>query len=142
MTIIPTLWVMALVFLVFLILVYGLNKILYKPLLSFMEAREASIKRDSEGIDCNNSEIVKLQKEAESILQMAKMEASAIKNKAKENAKIASEAKIAQKKDELNLKYSEFVSNLDGEKEQLKKSLLNQIPLFKEELKIKLGKLL
>ncbi|MDA3967318.1 MULTISPECIES: F0F1 ATP synthase subunit B family protein [Helicobacter] len=142
MTIIPTPWVMALVFVVFLILVYGLNRILYKPLLSFMEAREASIKKDGEGIDCNNSEIIKLHKEAEDIIQAAKIEANAIKSKAKENAKISSEARIAQKRDELNLKYREFVENLEGEKEQLKTSLLTQIPLFKEELKIKLGKLL
>lgn len=142
MTIIPTPWVMALVFVVFLILVYGLNRILYKPLLSFMEAREASIKKDSEGIDCNNSEIIKLHKEAEDIIQAAKIEANAIKSKAKENAKISSEARIVQKRDELNLKYREFVENLEGEKEQLKTSLLTQIPLFKEELKIKLGKLL
>lgn len=142
MTIIPTPWVMALVFVVFLILVYGLNRILYKPLLSFMEAREASIKKDGEGIDCNNSEIIKLHKEAEDIIQAAKIEANSIKSKAKENAKISSEARIAQKRDELNLKYREFVENLEGEKEQLKTSLLTQIPLFKEELKIKLGKLL
>ena len=44
MTIIPTPWVMALVFVTFLILVYLLNRILYKPLLGFMEARDSSIK--------------------------------------------------------------------------------------------------
>lgn len=48
MTIIPTPWVMALVFVIFLVLVYLLNRILYKPLLGFMDTRDASIKRDSE----------------------------------------------------------------------------------------------
>ena len=46
MTIIPTPWVMALVFVTFLILVYLLNRILYKPLLGFMEARDSSIKKE------------------------------------------------------------------------------------------------
>ena len=57
MTIIPTPWVMALVFVTFLILVYLLNRILYKPLLGFMEARDSSIKKDSEGIEGNATEI-------------------------------------------------------------------------------------
>lgn len=142
MTIIPTPWVMALVFVVFLVLIYVLNRILYKPLLNFMDAREASIRRDSEGIDCNNSEILKLKQEAESILKEAKKEAYEIKVKAKEEAKVASEKKIANKKEELNRKYSDFIDTLESEKKQLSNSLLTQVPLFREEVKIKLGKLL
>ncbi len=57
MTIIPTPWVMALVFVVFLVLVYLLNRILYKPLLGFMDTRDASIKKDGEGIEGNTADI-------------------------------------------------------------------------------------
>ena len=64
MTIIPTPWVMALVFVVFLVLVYLLNRILYKPLLGFMDTRDASIKKDGEGIEGNTADIKALQKEA------------------------------------------------------------------------------
>lgn len=141
MTIIPTPWVMALVFVTFLVLVYLLNRILYKPLLGFMEARDSSIKKDSEGIEGNATEIKALKKEIEEILHNAKQEAALIKNKAQEDAKQKAEAKIAQKREELNIKYKDFVVGLDEEKINLRNSLLSQVPLFKEGLKAKLGKL-
>lgn len=71
----------------------------------------------------------------------AKQEAALIKNKAQEDAKQKAEAKIAQKREELNIKYKDFVVGLDEEKINLRNSLLSQVPLFKESLKAKLGKL-
>lgn len=141
MTIIPTPWVMALVFVVFLILVYLLNRILYKPILSFMDARDASIRKDSEGIEGNTAEIKAIQKETEEILQQAKQEAALIKNKAHDLAKENADVRISQKKEELNRKYSEFMDNLEVERDKLKNALLSQIPAFKESLKAKLGRL-
>ena len=141
MTIIPTPWVMALVFFTFLILIYLLNRILYKPLLGFMDARESSIKKDSEGIEGNAADVKALKAEAEVILQNARQEASLIKNKAQENAKQMADAKITQKREELNLKYNEFTAILEEEREELKKTLLSKIPLFEESLKAKMAKL-
>lgn len=141
MTIIPTPWVMALVFFTFLILIYLLNRILYKPLLGFMDARDSSIKKDSEGIEGNAADVKALKAEAEVILQNARQEASLIKNKAQENAKQMADTKIAQKKEELNLKYNEFTAILEEEREELKKTLLSKIPLFEESLKTKMAKL-
>ncbi|WP_416862642.1 F0F1 ATP synthase subunit B' [Helicobacter ganmani] len=141
MTIIPTPWVMALVFVVFLVLVYLLNRILYKPLLGFMDTRDASIKKDGEGIEGNTADIKALQKEANEILQNARAEAALIKNKAQDSAKQTAEMKISQKKDELAQKYSAFVVGLEEEKARLKASLESEIPLFKESLKVKLEKL-
>lgn len=141
MTIIPTPWVMALVFFTFLILIYLLNRILYKPLLGFMDARDSSIKKDSEGIEGNAADVKALKAEAEVILQNARQEASLIKNKAQENAKQMADAKITQKREELNLKYNEFIAILEEEREELKKTLLSKIPLFEESLKAKMAKL-
>lgn len=141
MTIIPTPWVMALVFVVFLVLIYLLNRILYKPLLGFMDTRDASIKKDSEGIEGNTADIKALQKEANEILQAARAEAALIKNKAQENAKQTAEMRISQKKDELAQKYNVFVEGLQEEKARLKDSLESEIPLFKASLKAKLEKL-
>ena len=137
MTIIPTPWVMALVFFTFLILIYLLNRILYKPLLGFMDARDSSIKKDSEGIEGNAADVKALKAEAEVILQNARQEASLIKNKAQENAKQMADAKITQKREELNLKYNEFTAILEEEREELKKTLLSKIPLFEESKKAK-----
>ena len=141
MTIIPIPWVMALVFFTFLILIYLLNRILYKPLLGFMDARDSSIKKDSEGIEGNAADVKALKAEAEVILQNARQEASLIKNKAQENAKQMADAKITQKREELNLKYNEFTAILEEEREELKKTLLSKIPLFEESLKAKMAKL-
>ena len=140
MTIIPTPWVMALVFFTFLILIYLLNRILYKPLLGFMDARDSSIKKDSEGIEGNAADVKALKAEAEVILQNARQEASLIKNKAQENAKQMADAKITQKREELNLKYNEFTAILEEEREELKKILLSKIPLSEESLIAKMAK--
>ncbi|EES89582.1 FoF1 ATP synthase subunit B' [Helicobacter canadensis] len=141
MTIIPTPWVMALVFFTFLILIYLLNRILYKPLLGFMDARDSSIKKDSEGIEGNAADVKALKAEAEAILQNARQEASLIKNKAQDNAKQIADTKITQKKEELNSKHNEFIVILEEERKELKNSLLSKIPLFEDSLKAKLLKL-
>lgn len=141
MTIIPTPWVMALVFVIFLVLVYLLNRILYKPLLGFMDTRDASIKRDSEGVESNTTDIKTLQKESEDILQKAREEAMAIKHKAQESAKEYATIKISQKKEELAQKYNAFMESLEEEKSQLRVSLKSKIPLFRDDLKAKLEKL-
>lgn len=138
MTIIPTHWVMALVFVIFLILVYLLNRILYKPLLSFMDTREASIRKDSEGIESNAIEIKALEKEADDILRKAREEAALIKNKAHDSAKQAAEMKISDKKSELAQKYDAFMIDLESDKKKLRESLSSQVSFFKESLQSKL----
>ncbi|PZT47687.1 F0F1 ATP synthase subunit B' [Helicobacter valdiviensis] len=138
MTIIPTPWVMALVLVIFLILIYLLNQILYKPLIGFMDARDASIKRDSEGIEGNTNEIKMLKMEAEEVLVKAKQEAADIKSKAQEVAKEKAEIKISQKKSELQQKYLEFTRELEDEKERLQETLLGQVPQFQTALQSKL----
>ncbi|MDD6055594.1 MAG: F0F1 ATP synthase subunit B' [Helicobacter sp.] len=141
MTIIPTPWVMALVFVIFLILVYLLNRILYKPLLGFMDTREASIRKDSEGIEGNAADIKALKQQADDILRSAREEAAFIKNKAQESAKQIAEEKISQKKSELAEKLNLFMATLNDDKTRLKASLQTEIPLFKNALTAKLGKL-
>jgi len=106
-----------------------------------MDTREDSIKRDSEGIQENITDIKALRDEMEEILKNAKKEAAIIKNKAHENAKRNVEIKIAQKKEELERKYNDFVANLWSERDVLKTSLSLQIPIFKQNLQAKLEKL-
>ncbi len=106
-----------------------------------MDTREDSIKRDSEGIQENITDIKALRDEMEEILKNAKKEAAIIKNKAHENAKRNVEIKIAQKKEELERKYNDFVANLRSERDVLKTSLSLQIPIFKQNLQAKLEKL-
>jgi len=50
-------------------------------------------------------------------------------------------SKVEAKQKELNTKYENFVEKLASDKENLKNSLLSQMPLFKESLKAKFSKL-
>ena len=126
---------------IFLIVLVILNKWLYKPLIKFMDDRDASIKKDLENVTKNSSDVDGFYKEADDIASKARAEAQAIREKAINEAKKLAEAKISSKKEELERSYNEFLASLEEEKTGLKNSLLSQVPLFKESLKAKFSQL-
>lgn len=132
---------MLLVFAVFLVSVYLLNKWLYKPLLTFMDSRSGAIKADLQNIQSNGSEVASLNAEAERVLAQARLEANSIREKAVEIARIAAEHKSAIKREELDKKRTEFMRGLEEESVALRNSLLSQMPLYRESLKVKLSQL-
>lgn len=132
---------MLLVFVVFIVLMYSLNEILYKPLLSFMDNRDKSIKNDLESIRGNDREIANLQAEAESILTEARKEAGRIKEEAQDGARKLAEAQIEEKRSEFERKKSDYLNTLKSETDLLHESLRTQIPVFQESLKAKLNQL-
>ncbi|RAX56933.1 F0F1 ATP synthase subunit B' [Helicobacter monodelphidis] len=132
---------MLLVFVVFVTLVYLLNEWLYKPLLSFMDNRSSSIKSDLEGIRGNDHEIEVLKAEAERVLANAKNEANAIKEEAQNLAREVAAQQVSAKQSELDSKKQEVISSLEEEGNELRNTLLAQMPLYKESLKAKLNQL-
>ncbi|MBE0491721.1 MAG: F0F1 ATP synthase subunit B' [Sulfurospirillum sp.] len=126
---------------VFLILLIALNKMLYKPLLGFIDNRNDTIKRDLENAGQNVSDVDAYFKEADAILLVAKEEASKIREVALEKAKEIATKEVAQKKSELDDQYLVFLKTLEIEQVQLKKSLSLQIPLFQESIKAKLSQI-
>ena len=50
-------------------------------------------------------------------------------------------SRIETKQNELETEYNKFVEKLNSDRENLKNSLLSQMPLFKESLKAKFSKL-
>ena len=62
---------------VFLVLIAVLNSLLYKPLFSYMEKRDADIKRDLDLVGNNDAQISALNAEAEKILAIGKSNAEA-----------------------------------------------------------------
>ena len=126
---------------VFLSLIVLLNNMLYKPLVRYMDEREASIKRDLESAVSNEDASHKLLAEAQEIIAQAKSEAARIKHESLEAAKAEVAQKIASKKAELEAKEAEFMQALAKEEEQVKAALISQLPLFKEALKAKFSKL-
>ncbi len=124
----------------FLTLLVLLNTMLFQPLVRFMDDRDHSIAKDLEaakGISGNSNE---LNAKADDIISAAKNEAAGIRQKAMNDEKTLAAAKIETKQNELEVEYNTFLDRLNSDKENLKNSLLSQMPLFKESLKAKFSK--
>ena len=126
---------------VFLILIAVLNSMLFKPLFNYMEERDASIKNDQDKVGNNDAEIAELTAEAQNIVNEAKLEAAAIREKVIAEAKELAESKIEAKRAELAKDKAEFEKSLAETREELKNTLLSQVPLYQEAVKAKFSQL-
>ena len=126
---------------VFLILIAVLNSMLFKPLFNYMEERDASIKNDQDKVGNNDAEIAELTAEAQNIVNEAKLEAAAIREKVIAEAKELAESKIEAKRAELAKDKAEFEKSLAETREELKNTLLSQVPLYKEAVKAKFSQI-
>ena len=126
---------------VFLLMIVLLNNWLYKPMLSYMEDRDASIKSDLAEANGNDSEIKTLEVKAESIIDEAKAEAAQLRQKMLEDAKLLASSKIEAKRSELESEYNTFASELKTERESLKGSLLSQKAELHDALKSKFSQI-
>ncbi len=126
---------------VFLVLMILLNKTLYKPLISFMEHREKSIKKDMENAGKNSDEVEAFKQEAQEIILRAKTEANKIKESALVLAKDEAIKRYEAKKSELEEQYSQFLQKLDAQRVELKETLRKELPLFRSSVKTKLDQI-
>jgi len=126
---------------VFLVLIAVLNSWLYRPLTAFMQKRDEDIKRDLSKVGSNDSEIKELLAKAESIVMNAKLEAAALREKVIADAKELAESRIEAKKAALASEYTEFEKSLEAKAEELKRELLNDVPAYKEALKLKFSQI-
>jgi len=124
---------------VFFTLLILLNKILYKPLLEFIDNRNESIKRDFENAGKNTSDVEAYYKEADQIILEAKAEAGKIREVALSEAKEIAAKKVEQKQSELEEKYTLFLKDLEAEKTEFQANLNANIPLFRDSIKQKLS---
>jgi F-type H+-transporting ATPase subunit b len=132
---------MLFVFVVFITLLFLLNQILYKPLIAFIDDRTESIAKDLEASKklTNNSD--EMQAKAQQIINEAKAEATLIKQKAIDEAKLVAVSKVEAKQKELEGDYAKFAKALGKDKESLKESILAQVPQFRDAIKTKLSKI-
>jgi len=126
---------------VFLILIAVLNSLLFKPLFTYMEERDADIKSDNDKVGNNDAEIATLTAEANKIVNDAKLEAAAIREKVVAEAKELAESKIEAKRAELAKDKLVFEKSLAESREELKNTLLSQVPLYKEAVKAKFSQI-
>ena len=126
---------------VFFVLIVVLNKMLYKPLIGFIDNRNESIKRDLENAGKNTSDVEAYFKEADKIILEAKAEAGKIREAALNEAKEIAAKKVEQKQSELEEEYASFLKDLDAEKTDFSEGLAAQIPTFKDGIKAKLSQI-
>lgn len=135
----PSLLLMVIVLFICLIIV--LNRVLYKPLLAFMDDRDKSIQEDMNLAKRNSGNVSHLEKESANILKNAKEKAFLIREEAIKNAKEKADKELNLKKDFLEKEYESFMNDLSLEKDELKEKLAESLPLFKESLKTKISKI-
>lgn len=123
---------------IFLAVMIILNALLYKPLLKFMDERNASIDSDEKKVKDNFEEMSNFNEELESIKQNTRNEIALIKQKAINEAKNSAEEEIKNKKLELEQKMQSFYTQLDKEKAELERELKLRLPLWQEALQKKM----
>lgn len=129
---------MLLVFIVLIACIYLLNKLLYVPILEFMDSRDSMICGDLDDISKNHAQASVLKSEALSIIESAKKEAEEIKGKAIHDAKALYATTIKEANEEHEKKLQAFFVDLNNERQELKNALLADIGNLKLGLKDKL----
>ncbi len=124
---------------VFLLVLARLNSCLYKPLFKHMDDRDSQIKTDMANAKNNGADVDGMLEEANNIIAQAKKEAFSIREKAKFDATEIASVKLSDCKNGMEDKYNTFMTSLNEEKITLENSLVSQMPLFKEGLKAKLS---
>ena len=132
---------MLFVLVLFITLLVLLNNMLFQPLIKFMDDRDNSIAKDLEAAKGLSGNTDELNAKADEILSQAKAEAAAIRQKAIDDEKTLAASKVETKQSELEKEYASFVERLASDRDELKNSILSQMPLFKESLKAKFSKL-
>ena len=123
---------------IFLITMILLKKWLFDPLVTFMDEREAKLKRDLEMIEKNSEDTAKIEAEIEKILSEARHEARVIIDAAKEKAlKEANEIKT-KKIAEIEAAKEELAKEIQKEKEAIIEALSKEANTFKDMIENKI----
>ena len=128
-------------FVVFLSLIAVLNSWLYRPLFSYMDKRNEDIKKDLSKIGSNDDEIQALHSKATSIINKAKLDAAALREKVVADAKELAESKLEARRAELASEYAEFEKSLAKSRDELTTDLMSQVPVFKTAIEAKFSQI-
>lgn len=126
---------------VFLALIYALNTILFKPILSFVDERNEGIASEEKEAAKYGSDIKKYEEEAASILAAARDEAIALKSSITKKANDIAKEQIDAKKAQIEKDYKDFEDSLAAEHAELKAALQTNLPDIKASLKSTLSRL-
>ncbi len=125
---------MAVVFVVFVLLLWAMNVWVYRPLLAFMDNRQAEIKDSLVKIKTDNTQSVEICHQIDALLKEAAEKRREMIAEAIQKATESYDAVIKQKENELNQEFEAFAKQLQNEKQILKEQLQAQMPVFENEL--------
>ncbi|GAA8427834.1 FoF1 ATP synthase subunit B' [Helicobacter pylori] len=127
-------YLMAVVFVVFVLLLWAMNVWVYRPLLAFMDNRQAEIKDSLAKIKTDNTQSVEIRHQIDALLKEAAEKRREMIAEAIQKAAESYDAVIKQKENELNQEFEAFAKRLQNEKQALKEQLQAQMPVFENEL--------
>ncbi|WP_231203348.1 FoF1 ATP synthase subunit B' [Helicobacter pylori] len=127
-------YLMAVVFVVFVLLLWAMNVWVYRPLLAFMDNRQAEIKDSLAKIKTDNTQSVEIRHQIDALLKEAAEKRREMIAEAIQKAIESYDAVIKQKENELNQEFEAFAKQLQNEKQALKEQLQAQMPVFENEL--------
>ncbi len=127
-------YLMAVVFVVFVLLLWAMNVWVYRPLLAFMDNRQAEIKDSLAKIKTDNTQSVEIRHQIDALLKEAAEKRREMIAEAIQKAIESYDAVIKQKESELNQEFEAFAKQLQNEKQVLKEQLQVQMPVFENEL--------
>ncbi len=125
---------MAVVFVVFVLLLWAMNVWVYRPLLAFMDNRQAEIKDSLAKIKTDNTQSVEIRHQIDALLKEAAEKRREMIAEAIQKAAESYDSVIKQKENELNQEFEAFAKQLQNEKQALKEQLQVQMPVFENEL--------
>ncbi len=125
---------MAVVFVVFVLLLWAMNVWVYRPLLAFMDNRQAEIKDSLAKIKTDNTQSVEIRHQIDALLKEAAEKRREMIAEAIQKAAESYDAVIKQKENEFNQEFEAFAKQLQNEKQILKEQLQAQMPVFENEL--------
>lgn len=125
---------MAVVFVVFVLLLWAMNVWVYRPLLAFMDNRQAEIRDSLAKIKTDNTQSVEIRHQIDALLKEAAEKRREMIAEAIQKATESYDAVIKQKENELNQEFEAFAKQLQNEKQVLKEQLQAQMPVFENEL--------
>ena len=123
---------------VFFVLIYLLNNILYQPLLGFIQKREDLIQSDLENVKQDSGDVESSLAKANSLISEAKAEAAQIRESAVTKAKESALKELEIAQSAIEEKYEAFVQELSGERVALKKELVSNLSSYQNSLQTKL----
>ncbi|MFC2587748.1 MAG: F0F1 ATP synthase subunit B', partial [Campylobacter sp.] len=112
---------------------------LYKPMLKFIDDRNASIKNDEENTSKNTSDLGLYEAQIEDIILKARSEANKIKQDALNLAKDEAAKEIETKRASLETDYADFINALNVQRGELKSELASRLPQLQSVLSAKLA---